>query len=112
MSERVGVTGQRRQRSAAEREAGRVGRGRMLALSSLAAVVLSAGLATPGEAFSGHHCSRSSCRYFTSSYSTAIYFYDRRTCDQWKDLSNKYLNGFRSKKALKRHFDRKLHAPC
>jgi hypothetical protein len=41
--------------------------------------------ATPLQAnFVGAGCSISTCRYFTSSYSTAHYYYDRRTCSQWK----------------------------
>ena len=51
----------------------------------------------PAQAFVGHGCSITTCRYFTSSYSTAIYFYDRTTCGQWKGLSRTYLNGFRTK---------------
>jgi hypothetical protein len=63
--------------------------------------------------FTGHNCTISTCRFFTSSYSTAIYYYDRRTCDQWKSLSKKYLHGFRRARALLRVFpDRKLHPPC
>jgi hypothetical protein len=69
--------------------------------------------AAPAQAFTGHHCTISTCRYFTSSYSTARYYYDRRTCDQWKSLSKKYLNGFKTKTALLAKFpNRKLHPPC
>jgi hypothetical protein len=67
---------------------------------------------TPAQAFVGHHCKITTCRYFTSSYSTARYFYDRNTCDQWKGLSLTYLNGFRTKAALKARFHRKLHPRC
>lgn len=64
-------------------------------------------------AFTGHGCTVKTCRFFTSSYSTAIYFYNRGTCSQWKSLSKTYLNGFKSKKALKKKFpSRKLHSPC
>lgn len=67
----------------------------------------------PAQAFVGHGCSITTCRYFTSSYSTAIYFYDRTTCGQWKGLSRTYLNGFRTKTALYDQFPRrKLHSPC
>jgi hypothetical protein len=69
--------------------------------------------AAPASAFTGHHCTIATCRYFTSSYSTARYFYDRQTCDQWKSLTSKYLHGFRTKVALHNKFpNRKLHAPC
>ena len=69
--------------------------------------------ASPAAAFTGHHCTISTCRYFTSSYSTAIYFYDRQTCSQWKSLSRTYLNGFRTKVALHNKFPhRRLHPPC
>jgi hypothetical protein len=70
-------------------------------------------MAPPAYAFTGHNCTISTCRFFTSSYSTARYYYDRRTCDQWKSLSKKYLNGFRTKTALLNKFpNRKLHPPC
>jgi hypothetical protein len=82
----------------------------LLALGALVVGMLAA--PTASSAFTGHHCSKSSCRFFTSSYHTAVYYYDRQTCGEWKNLSNKYLQGFRSKKALKKHFDRKLHPPC
>jgi len=63
--------------------------------------------------FTGHNCRIATCRFFTSSYSTAIYYYDRRTCGQWKSLSKTYLHGFRRRAALLRVFpDRKLHPPC
>jgi hypothetical protein len=63
--------------------------------------------------FTGHRCRIATCRFFTSSYSTAIYYYDRRTCGQWKTLSKTYLHGFRRRAALLRVFpDRKLHPPC
>ena len=68
---------------------------------------------TPASAFTGHHCRRATCTFFTSSYSNARYFYDRRTCDQWQDLSNTYLHGFNTRRALLRVFpDRRLHRPC
>jgi hypothetical protein len=65
------------------------------------------------ESFTGHNCTISTCRFFTSSYSTARYYYDRRTCGQWKSLSKTYLHGFRRRAALLRVFpNRKLHPPC
>ncbi len=64
-------------------------------------------------AFTGHHCRISTCRFFTSSYYNARYYYDRRTCNQWKGLSLKYLQGFRRRAALLRHYpNRVLHPPC
>jgi hypothetical protein len=87
----------------------RKGLATVLLLGALAVAMLAA---PSSPAFVGHHCNRKTCRFFTSSYSTAIYFYDRRTCDQWKELSNKYLRGFKHKRALKRHYDRRLHPPC
>ena len=81
-----------------------------------AAAVLSTGLViatpTPALAFTGHGCRKSTCRFFTSSHYSAVYFYDRSTCDQWKGLSDTYLHGFRTKRALKNNFDRRLHAAC
>jgi hypothetical protein len=32
--------------------------------------------------FTGHRCRIATCRFFTSSYSTVIYYYDRRICGQ------------------------------
>ena len=82
----------------------------------IALLATSATVASPASsalAFTGHHCTISTCRYFTSSYSTARYFYDRTTCDQWMSLSRTYLNGFRTKTALLNKFPhRKLHPPC
>jgi len=87
-----------------------------LALIACLGFTAAAGPATPTSAatpqFVGHNCTIATCRYFTSSYSTAIYFYDRQTCDQWKSLSRTYLRGFRTKTALLSHYKRKLHAPC
>ncbi len=94
--------------AAAARRAGRAV-ATLALLAALAAAMLAPASST---AFTGHHCSKRTCRYFTSSYRTAKYFYDRRTCDQWKNLDNRCLEGFRTKRALKRHFDRKLHPPC
>jgi hypothetical protein len=69
--------------------------------------------AAPAQAFTGHHCTISTCRFFTSSYPTAKYYYDRHTCDQWKSLSKTYLQGFKTKTALLAKFPkRKLHPPC
>jgi hypothetical protein len=66
----------------------------------------------PAAAFTGHNCRIATCRFFTSSYSTAHYYYDRRTCGQWRSLSRTYLQGFRSRTALLNHFHRRLHPPC
>lgn len=101
--------------AARTRDAKRQARLKRVVVSAFAAAILAmAMLASPSStvAFQGHHCSKSTCRFFTSSYYTAKYFYDRRTCNQWKDLENKYLQGFKTKRALKRKFDRKLHKPC
>jgi hypothetical protein len=69
--------------------------------------------ATPAHAnFVGSGCSISTCRYFTSSYSTARYYYDRRTCSQWKGLSRTYLRGFKTATALRQHYKRVLHPAC
>jgi hypothetical protein len=84
----------------------------LLVAATLLAPVGIAATPTPAIAFTGHHCTRATCIFFTSSYSTARFYYDRRTCDQWKDLSNTYLHGFRTRAALLRKFDRKLHRPC
>ena len=63
--------------------------------------------------FVGSGCSISTCRYFTPSYSTAHYYYDRRTCSQWKSLSNTYLRGFNTVTALHNKYPKRvLHAPC
>ncbi len=48
---------------------------------------------------------------FTSSYSTARYYYDRQTCDQWKSLSKKYLHGFKTKSALLAKFPEPQTSP-
>lgn len=77
---------------------------------ALSAVTLSP--APQALAFTGHHCSISTCKFFTSSYSTAVYYYNRSTCDQWRGLSRRYLNGFKTAHALKRQFHRRLHPPC
>lgn len=69
--------------------------------------------ATPVHAnFVGSGCSISTCRYFTSSYSTARYYYDRRNCSQWKGLSRTYLRGFKTATALRQKYKRVLHAAC
>jgi hypothetical protein len=63
--------------------------------------------------FVGSGCSTSTCRYFTSSYSTSKYYYDRRTCDQWRTLSKSYLRGFNTVTALHRKYPKRvLHAAC
>jgi hypothetical protein len=64
-------------------------------------------------AFIRHYCTISTCRYFTSSYHTAIYYYDRTTCSAWKSLSRTYLRGYRTVTRLHQDFPkRKLHPPC
>src|SRR4051794_25408566 len=64
-------------------------------------------------AFIGHNCTISTCRYFTSSYHTARYYYDRTTCSQWKSLSRKYLRGYNTVRRLHRDFPKRtLHPPC
>jgi len=69
--------------------------------------------ASPAVAFTGHHCTISTCRFFTSSYAGTKYYYDRRTCNQWKSLSKTYLQGFNTKAALLAKYpNRKLHPPC
>jgi hypothetical protein len=86
---------------------------RLLLVTAIALPGTAALPAQPAAAFVGHGCTISTCRYFTSSYPTAKYFYDRRTCDQWKSLSRTYLHGFRTKTALHHKFpNRKLHPPC
>jgi hypothetical protein len=60
-------------------------------------------------AFKGHDCSTHRCRFSTSSCHTAKSFHDRRTCDRWKDLDNKHSNGSKTKRALEKHFNRRLH---
>jgi hypothetical protein len=49
---------------------------------------------------------------FTSSYAGSRYYYDRRTCSQWKSLSRTYLQGFNTKAALLAKYNRRLHPPC
>ncbi|MPZ70963.1 MAG: hypothetical protein GEU71_15780 [Actinobacteria bacterium] len=85
--------------------------------SVIALVIVALGLfmapAPSALAFTGHGCKVKNCKFFTSSYNTAVYFYNRKTCGQWKSLSKTYLHGFKSKKALKKKFPaRKLHSPC
>lgn len=89
---------------------------RVLPLVGLLLVLAMPGTAgaTPAHAnFVGSGCSISTCRYFTSSYSTARYYYDRRTCSQWKSLSRTYLRGFKTVTALHNKYPKRvLHAPC
>ena len=85
----------------------------MIAVSVAFVVPATAGARTLQPHFVGSGCSISTCRYFTSSYSTAHYYYDRRTCSQWKSLSNTYLRGFNTVTALHNKFPKRvLHAPC
>jgi hypothetical protein len=84
-----------------------------LAVSLALIVPATAGARTVQPNFVGSGCSISTCRYFTSSYSTARYYYDRRTCSQWKTLSTFYLRGFSTAAALHNKYpNRVLHAPC
>jgi hypothetical protein len=86
---------------------------RLLLVASLAVTGTVALPASPAVAFTGHGCTIATCRFFTSSYSTARYYYDRRTCSQWKPLSRTYLQGFNTKAALLAKFpNRKLHPAC
>jgi hypothetical protein len=82
-------------------------------IAAMAIVAMPAAASTPQPAFVGHRCTIRTCRYFTSSYHTARYYYDRRTCNQWKSLSRKYLRGYRTVRRLHRDFPhRRLHPPC
>ena len=85
----------------------------MIAVSVALVVPAPAGARTLQPHFVGSGCRISTCRYFTSSYSTARYYYDRRTCSQWKSLSNTYLRGFNTATALHNKYPKRvLHAPC
>jgi hypothetical protein len=89
-----------------------------LALVMVAATVLALGSlfvapAPSVAAFTGHGCTRATCSYFTSSYHTTKYYYNRATCSQWKSLSKTYLQGFKTSRALLNKYPgRKLHKPC
>lgn len=89
---------------------------RVLALITVSVALVvpaTAGARTLQPNFVGSGCSISTCRYFTSSYSTARYYYDRRTCSQWKSLSSTYLRGFTTVTALHNKFPKRvLHASC
>ena len=89
---------------------------RWVTLTAIGATLTFCGAATASTAipaFTGHNCSINTCRYFTSSYPTAHYYYDRTTCGQWKELSRRYLNGFNTVKSLHNHFpERVLHPAC
>jgi hypothetical protein len=64
-------------------------------------------------AFTGHGCTKATCHYFTSSYYTTKFYYNRSTCGEWKSLSTKYLQGFKTSSALLADYpDRKLHKRC
>jgi hypothetical protein len=85
----------------------------LIAVSVALIVPPTAGARTLQPSFVGSGCSTSTCRYFTSSYSTARYYYDRRTCSQWKSLSRTYLRGFKTVTALHNKYPKRvLHAPC
>ena len=69
--------------------------------------------ALPAAAFTGHNCTIATCRFFTSSYYTTRFYYDRTTCGGWRSLSRVYLHGFRTRAGLLSRFpNRRLHAPC
>ena len=89
---------------------------RVLLFGCLLAALAAPGMlgTTPAHAkFVGSGCTISTCRYFTSSYSTARYYYDRRTCSQWTGLSKTYLRGFKTVTALHQKFPKRtLHAAC
>jgi hypothetical protein len=84
----------------------------LVGLLVVLAVPANAGATPVRPNFVGSGCSISTCRYFTSSYSTARYYYDRRTCSQWKGLSRTYLRGFKTATALRQHYKRVLHPAC
>jgi hypothetical protein len=86
---------------------------RFAVVASLALTSFAFAPSQPAVAFTGHGCKITTCRYFTSSYAGTKYFYDRTTCGQWKTLSRTYLQGFKTKTALKSAYPtRRLHAPC
>jgi hypothetical protein len=85
---------------------------RLLLVASLALTGTMALSAQPSVAFTGHHCTIATCRFFTSSYAGSKYYYDRRTCSQWKSLTRTYLQGFNTKAALLAKYNRRLHPPC
>ena len=79
----------------------------------MAIAAVPAGARSLQPAFIGHGCTIRTCRYFTSSYHTARYYYDRRTCSQWKSLSRTYLRGYNTVRRLHQDFpNRRLHPPC
>jgi hypothetical protein len=85
---------------------------RLLLVASLALTGTMALPAQPAVAFTGHHCTIATCRFFTSSYAGSKYYYDRRTCSQWKSLTRTYLQRFNTKTALLAKYNRRLHPPC
>jgi hypothetical protein len=89
---------------------------RVLAITAMIVVLIvpaTAGARNLQPRFVGSGCSVSTCRYFASSYLTAHYYYDRRTCSQWKSLSSTYLRGFKTVTALHNKYPKRvLHAPC
>ena len=64
------------------------------------------------SAFTGHSCTKATCQAFTSSYRGSKYYY--RRCDRaWKGLSDRYLHGFKTSRALlARYPSRVLHKRC
>lgn len=79
----------------------------------LAVGLLATGPVPGAAAFTGHGCTKATCTYFTSSYPGTTYYYKRSTCGQWKNLSNTYLQGFKTSSALLAAYPgRKLHKAC
>jgi hypothetical protein len=89
---------------------------RFVATVLMALTILGGGaLATApaAAAFSGHGCSRATCQFFTSSYGSSVYYYNRKTCSEWESLTPKYLQGFKTSTALLADYPyRKLHKRC
>jgi hypothetical protein len=85
---------------------------RLLLVASLGLTGTMALPASPAVAFTGHHCTIATCRFFASSYAGSRYYYDRRTCSQWKSLTRTYLQGFNTKVALLAKYNRRLQPPC
>jgi hypothetical protein len=85
----------------------------LIPLLAVALAVGSIGISAPTvSAFTGHGCTKATCSFFTSSYGTSKYYY--RRCDSgWRNLSNTYLHGFKTKTALLSAYPgRKLHKVC
>jgi hypothetical protein len=90
---------------------------RGIAVTAVAAICLAVGglFTAPvpsAAAFTGHGCTKASCSYFTSSYGSSHYYYNRATCSQWKSLTPAYLQGFKTSAALLARYSRVLHKRC